>query len=96
MTLHRHQHLDPFSPFLHRFDLDALERFLNRRRERVNEAAPTMMEKPMGPLITQLGMGLSFLSQHLEEQRSREVTCTHHVLYKQTQQEQGEAGSGCS
>lgn len=32
---------------------------------------PTMMEKPIGPLITQLGIGLSFVSQHL---RTPEVT----------------------
>lgn len=29
------------------------------------DGQPTMMEKPIGPLMTQLGTGLSFVSQHL-------------------------------
>ena len=31
------------------------------------EAQPTMTERPIGPLITKLGMELSFVSQHLEK-----------------------------
>lgn len=31
----------------------------------MKDVEPTIMENPIGPLITQFGMGLSFLSQHL-------------------------------
>lgn len=48
------------------------KRFLNqqacektRRQTGSDEPQPTIMENPIGPLITQLGTGLSFLSQHL-------------------------------
>lgn len=33
-----------------------------------DEPQLTIMENPIGPLITQLGMGLSFVSQHLKAQ----------------------------
>lgn len=37
---------------------------------------PTIMENPIGPLITQLGMGLSFNSQHL---RTLQTNSVNHI-----------------
>lgn len=43
------------------------------------------MENPIGPLITQLGMGLSFVSQHLKvtqkNERNSYVNIIHNINF---------------
>lgn len=45
------------------------------KNKEVVHVEPTIMENPIGPLITQFGTGLSFLSQHLRTSQTTE----HHV-----------------